>query len=215
MTAPRAAAAATTAFLALVLGACSSTGDATTDAPTAKGSPSAVASTERVELPTGLSFAVPEDWDAISTDTVGDALSEGKPGEIVTELASRLGMTAAQFDEQLENFDVFLAAPHAEDGFLGNINALHVAGEMPSDGSLRLQHRALGAKDITVDSVDTAVGEASVVTYTLPVGAIEVAGQSIVLEHDGDTVVITISTGGADRSEKLADGVIDTLALSD
>lgn len=214
MTVPRAAAAVTSALLALVLGACSSADDATT-APTAKGSPSEAASIERVELPTGLSFDAPEGWDAISTDTVGDALSEGKPGEIITELASRLGMTEAQFSKQLESFDVFLAAPHAEDGFLGNINALHVAGKMPNDGSLQLQHRAIGAKDIAVDSVDTAVGTASVVTYTLPVGAIEVAGHSILVEHDGDTVVITISTGDADRSEELADGVVDTLALSD
>jgi hypothetical protein len=165
-----------------------------------------------VELPSGVTFHAPKGWSAISRKTVAGAADDIAKVNGIPEMANRMGMTTEQLMDQIKKLDVFVAAPAATDGFLGNLNAIHVAGNLPSDGTLELQYRGLGAKEITVEVERTDFGPVRVVHYLLPLGAAKIRGGVVALESDGDVVFVTISTNSAKQTDAVLDHVLETLA---
>lgn len=112
----------------------------------------------RIELPNGLAFHAPKGWTEISKKTVSGAAGDMAAMDGIKEMAGRMGLTPDQLVQQINSLDAFVTSPHADHGFLGNLNALHVTGDMPSDGTLELQYRGLGAKNITVKVERAEVG---------------------------------------------------------
>lgn len=181
---------------------------------TTSSSPHAGAKAEgkRIELRSGLSFAAPARWDEISLDTVGEALASGPGGDVINVIADRMGVSRKQFRAQIKSLDTFLAAPHATHGFLANMTGLTVRDTLPAKGSVELQFRSLGATDIAVQQTHIAGDDALSVRYFISVKTAKVYGHSIFVETDGETSIITVSTGNAADTERLAAGVVDTIA---
>ena len=98
---------------------------------------------------------------------------------------------------------------------MSNINATHVDSQLPTEGSVEMQYRGLGGKDIEVEPIQAAGTDALLATYTLPMASISVRGGAILVEHEGVTTVLTISTGTAEATAQLADDLVDSLAVID
>ncbi len=162
----------------------------------------------RIELPNGLAFNTPQGWTEISKKTVSSAAGDM---DGIKEMAGRMGMTPDQLAQQINSLDAFVTAPQADHGFLGNLNALHVTGDMPSDGTLELQYRGLGAKDITVKVERAEVGSVRVIHYLLALNGVEIHGAAVAAAAEGDVAVITISTGSDALTEAALDHVLASL----
>jgi hypothetical protein len=203
------------AALALVLTSCGGGEEkGVSGAPTASSTPSptkAQATGTRIELPNGLAFRAPEGWTELSKKTISGAAGDMVAADGIKEMAGRMGVTPEQLVQQIKSLDTFVTAPGADRGFLANLNALHITGDMPSDGSLELQYRTLGAKDITIKVERTAVGAVRVAHYLLELNGVEIHGGSIAAAAEGDVAVITVSTGSDQLTEATLDHVLETL----
>jgi hypothetical protein len=165
-----------------------------------------------VELPSGVTFHAPKGWSAISRKTVAGVADDMRKAGGVAQMAGRMGITTDQLTEQMKKVDVVVAAPAATNGFLANINAVHVAGNLASEGSLELQYRKLGAKEITVQVEQTGFGPVRVVHCLMLFGAARIRAGVVALEANDDVVFVTISTHSAKQTDAVLDHVLETLA---
>lgn len=187
-------------LLSLTMASCGLLED---DAPSAK----EVNSSDRVEVD-GVSFEKPENWLAVEPDD----LAEGADDESMDEVYDALGTDADAFAEILEQFDVYLVDTiGATNGFADNISVVGAPGPVPDEGALEAQYDAVGATDVVVERVDSAVGEVLTGQFSIDLGKLVAHGESIVVEQGDDMVVITVSAQRPAVLEKLAAGVLDTL----
>ena len=83
--------------------------------------------------------------------------------------------------------------------------------EPRGDAELEGDLRSMGARRLVVDQVATAVGSATVVTYTVGRGKRRVFGRTAMIDVDGELdIAVAASTPG--RARRLLDGVLDSLA---
>jgi hypothetical protein len=169
---------------------------------------------QTVEIPgQGVSFEVPGDWEAISTETVKGA---GQDSGVFAEMADRMGMDEAQMNKMISGIDVFVGAPHAEHGMLHNVNAMHFAGStLPSKGTFELQFRTLGATNIESADVSTAAGDGYRVSYNLSMKGQDIVGTALIIDHGSVILDITVTTDDADATDQLADQLVASLADAD
>lgn len=187
------------AVLTLLSSGCSGSSDTPGDDPVV------------VSLPGDLTFELPTDWKDLDSELLAGGMDEG----VKEDMAGRLGMDTAQFDAMIAQTDAFVTAPHAEDGFLSNVNVLHFPGqEVPTDAQVQMQYRSLGASDVSLEHVTTALGEAIETEYLLEVKGVQMDGSALVFEHEGNLYVITASTSDNADTESLMDQITESLAVA-
>lgn len=208
----RAAATAISSLLVLSLAGCGGfDGTSKAAAPQPRESQAA----EVIELPSGISFTAPDGWDELSDDVAEDAMGEVSEAGALDDLAQNVGISPAELADQVKAVDVFVAAPDGDDGFLSNINATRVPADLPRAGAIELEYRILGAKDITVEEAETAVGDGLIATFLLPMGSLEIRSAAVLVEHDGETTIITISTMSAEATEDLTEDLVESIVVTD
>jgi len=112
-----------------------------------------------------LSFDLPSGWEEFDRDKMQEALSDST---VMDDLTDRMGLSSEQFQQMMaSNIVLYVTAPHAVAGFLGNVNVLLADGKLPSQGAIELQYRALGATDVGSHEASTHVGDGFSTTYTL------------------------------------------------
>lgn len=171
-------------------------------------------STQVVEVPgQHVSFEVPKDWDAVDADTVAEA---GDDSGAWKDMADRMGVEPEQMKEMVSQADVLIAAPHAEGGLLSTINVLHFDGTaLPSKAQFKMQFRSLGGKNIDTLPLSTDLGDGYRIEYTLPMRGDQLLGTALVILHGSVVLDITVTTASADKTEELADLVVNSLAETD
>ncbi|KAA1429021.1 hypothetical protein [Nocardioides antri] len=91
-----------------------------------------------------VSFDLPSDWEEFDRDKMQEALSDSST---MDDLTDRMGMSREQFEQMMaSNIVLWVTAPHAEDGFLGNVNVLFADGKLPTMGAVELQSRPSHAR---------------------------------------------------------------------
>jgi predicted nucleic acid-binding Zn ribbon protein len=159
-----------------------------------------------------LSFDLPSDWEEFDRDKMQEAFSDSAE---MDELTDRMGVSNEQFRQMMaSNIVLFVTAPHAEAGFLSNVNVIVSDGKLPTVGTVELQYRALGAIDIDSEEWRTDMGDGHSTTYTLGMNGNEVHGAAILLRPHDKTVVITVSSHDASETDRLADEIRNSLADS-
>jgi len=157
-----------------------------------------------------LEFQVPAGWEAFE-DAEG-ALEAGTQTEAFEEMAGRAGMEVEEFaDQLLANTDMFVAAPHAEEGFLDNLNLISADDtELPSLGATEAQLRAVGGDVTGSEKVRTDAGRGLLVDYVLDVQGLKIHGTSVAVAVDDDVLTFTTSS----KDVKTAHGVTVMVAES-
>jgi hypothetical protein len=202
---------ALTALVLLVtLSACGGEDDETSDGTESPGQTASARGTVEGEVATaaGLSFEIPEDWESVDPDDVADS-TDGAEG--MDELADRLGLSAEEFQAQIEGVDLYVFSTETNDGFRDNINVTSPGGSLPDVDQLRDQLTAVGATVGEVVEFDTVAGTTLMADYTLSLPNGTVAGTAVAVEVDSSTVVITVSTTDADLTEEVSDRILGSL----
>ena len=188
---------------------------ATSDtSPSQAGSSAKPASGDTQEITgssTGLTFAVPKDW---------QDLKNLDPSE-KERVAQTMGIDGAALDQQTAAFDVFYRAKKQDStGFYNNVNMAAQTQQLtsvPSKSNIELLLAGQGATLKEYTTKQTAKGEAAVGTYTIQGGGKTAEGAVIVVPTSQPTAgaasytTIYVSAGTADEETQITDTIIDTI----
>lgn len=188
---------------------------ATSDAsPSQAGSSAKPASGDTQEITgssTGLTFAVPKDW---------QDLKNLDPSE-KERVAQTMGIDGAALDQQTAAFDVFYRAKKQDStGFYNNVNMAAQTQQLasiPSKSNIELLLAGQGATLKEYTTKQTAKGEAAVGTYTIQGGGKTAEGAVIVVPTSQPTAgaasytTIYVSAGTADEETQITNTIIDTI----
>ena len=165
---------------------------ATSDtSPSQAGSSAKPASGDTQEITgssTGLTFAVPKDW---------QDLKNLDPSE-KERVAQTMGIDGAALDQQTAAFDVFYRAKKQDStGFYNNVNMAAQTQQLtsvPSKSNIELLLAGQGATLKEYTTKQTAKGEAAVGTYTIQGGGKTAEGAVIVVPTSQPTALATSYT---------------------
>ena len=188
---------------------------ATSDtSPSQAGSSAKPASGDTQEITgssTGLTFAVPKDW---------QVLKNLDPSE-KERVAQTMGIDGAALDQQTAAFDVFYRAKKQDStGFYNNVNMAAQTQQLtsvPSKSNIELLLAGQGATLKEYTTKQTAKGEAAVGTYTIQGGGKTAEGAVIVVPTSQPTAgaasytTIYVSAGTADEETQITNTIIDTI----
>ena len=188
---------------------------ATSDtSPSQAGSSAKPASGDTQEITgssTGLTFAVPKDW---------QDLKNLDPSE-KERVAQTMGIDGAALDQQTAAFDVFYRAKKQDStGFYNNVNMAAQTQQLtsvPSKSNIELLLAGQGATLKEYTTKQTAKGEAAVGTYTIEGGGKTAEGAVIVVPTSQPTAgaasytTIYVSAGTADEETQITNTIIDTI----
>ena len=160
---------------------------------------------------TGLTFAVPKDW---------QDLKNLDPSE-KERVAQTMGIDGAALDQQTAAFDVFYRAKKQDStGFYNNVNMAAQTQQLtsvPSKSNIELLLAGQGATLKEYTTKQTAKGEAAVGTYTIQGGGKTAEGAVIVVPTSQPTAgaasytTIYVSAGTADEETQITNTIIDTI----
>ena len=188
---------------------------ATSDtSPSQAGSSAKPASGDTQEITgssTGLTFAVPKDWQDLKN------LDSSEKERV----AQTMGIDGAALDQQTAAFDVFYRAKKQDStGFYNNVNMAAQTQQLtsvPSKSNIELLLAGQGATLKEYTTKQTAKGEAAVGTYTIQGGGKTAEGAVIVVPTSQPTAgaasytTIYVSAGTADEETQITDTIIDTI----
>ena len=188
---------------------------ATSDtSPSQAGSSAKPASGDTQEITgssTGLTFAVPKDW---------QDLKNLDPSE-KERVAQTMGIDGAALDQQTAAFDIFYRAKKQDStGFYNNVNMAAQTQQLtsvPSKSNIELLLAGQGATLKEYTTKQTAKGEAAVGTYTIQGGGKTAEGAVIVVPTSQPTAgaanytTIYVSAGTADEETQITNTIIDTI----
>lgn len=188
---------------------------ATSDtSPSQAGSSAKPASGDTQEITgssTGLTFAVPKDW---------QDLKNLDPSE-KERVAQTMGIDGAALDQQTAAFDVFYRAKKQDStGFYNNVNMAAQTQQLasvPSKSNIELLLASQGATLKEYTTKQTAKGEAAVGTYTIQGGGKTAEGAVIVVPTSQPTAgaasytTIYVSAGTAEEETQITNTIIDTI----
>ena len=157
----------------------------------------------------GVSFEIPEGWEAVDPSDLA-AGAEGTSE--LADVADRLGLEPEALQQQMAGVDLIVFSDDVDNpAFRDNVNVTSPGGSVPSEDELAAQFESFNATIGEVTSSDTGVGEAITLTYTFPIQSLTVQGTAIVVEIDGEAVVITVSAAQASKAEEVSDDILDSL----
>lgn len=188
---------------------------ATSDtSPSQAGSSAKPASGDTQEITgssTGLTFAVPKDWQDLKN------LDSSEKERV----AQTMGIDGAALDQQTAAFDVFYRAKKQDStGFYNNVNMAAQTQQLasvPSKSNIELLLAGQGATLKEYTTKQTAKGEAAVGTYTIQGGGKTAEGAVIVVPTSQPTAgaasytTIYVSAGTADEETQITNTIIDTI----
>ncbi|KRC91977.1 hypothetical protein ASE25_00900 [Terrabacter sp. Root85] len=159
----------------------------------------------------GLSFEVPDGWQAIDPSSATRAGASVLPDSFRT-LAEQSGMTADEFMRRVGTAIDVMVMGRPRHGFADNVSVIPTPGtRLPSAADLRSQLELAGASVDRVDRTTTAVGEALVAKSRVPLATMIVASRSLAVQLDGHVTYITVSASDWDAADAIADGILRTL----
>ena len=184
---------------------------ATSDtSPSQAGSSAKPASGDTQEITgssTGLTFAVPKDWQDLKN--------------LEERVAQTMGIDGAALDQQTAAFDIFYRAKKQDStGFYNNVNMAAQTQQLasvPSKSNIELLLAGQGATLKEYTTKQTAKGEAAVGTYTIQGGGKTAEGAVIVVPTSQPTAgaasytTIYVSAGTADEETQITNTIIDTI----
>lgn len=172
------------------------------------------AGTKLVTAPdAGMSFAVPSGWQKVEASLLDNPRSKKN----IEPLAKKSGLTPEQMVKQFETqADIVVIDLSGTSNFADNANVTKGAIPVkPTKGQLDASFDQIGGKPVSFKEIETPLGQAVQYEYSLPVAETTVRGVALyVPDGKGSYRNITVSSGTAERAQKLAKDIVSSLRES-
>ena len=172
------------------------------------------AGTKLVTAPdAGMSFAVPSGWQKVEASLLDNPRSKKN----IEPLAKKSGLTPEQMVKQFETqADIVVIDLSGTSNFADNANVTKVAIPVkPTKGQLDSSFDQIGGKPVSFREIETPLGQGVQYEYSLPVAETTVRGVALyVPDGKGSYRNITVSSGTAERAQKLAKDIVSSLRKS-
>lgn len=172
------------------------------------------AGTKLVTAPdAGMSFAVPSGWQKVEASLLDNPRSKKN----IEPLAKKSGLTPEQMVKQFETqADIVVIDLSGTSNFADNANVTKGAIPVkPTKGQLDSSFDQIGGKPVSFKEIETPLGQAVQYEYSLPVAETTVRGVALyVPDGKGSYRNITVSSGTAERAQKLAKDIVSSLRES-
>ena len=172
------------------------------------------AGTKLVTAPdAGMSFAVPSGWQKVEASLLDNPRSKKN----IEPLAKKSGLTPEQMVKQFETqADIVVIDLSGTSNFADNANVTKVAIPVkPTKGQLDSSFDQIGGKPVSFKEIETPLGQGVQYEYSLPVAETTVRGVALyVPDGKGSYRNITVSSGTAERAQKLAKDIVSSLRKS-
>ncbi|MCT1987898.1 hypothetical protein M3C61_12890 [Dermacoccus abyssi] len=172
------------------------------------------AGTKLVTAPdAGMSFAVPSGWQKVEASLLDNPRSKKN----IEPLAKESGLTPEQMVKQFETqADIVVIDLSGTSNFADNANVTKAAIPVkPTKGQLDSSFDQIGGKPVSFKEIETPLGQAVQYEYSLPVAETTVRGVALyVPDGKGSYRNITVSSGTAERAQKLAKDIVSSLRKS-
>lgn len=172
------------------------------------------AGTKLVTAPdAGMSFAVPSGWQKVEASLLDNPRSKKN----IEPLAKKSGLTPEQMVKQFETqADIVVIDLSGASNFADNANVTKGAIPVkPTKGQLDSSFDQIGGKPVSFKEIETPLGQAVQYEYSLPVAETTVRGVALyVPDGKGSYRNITVSSGTAERAQKLAKDIVSSLRKS-
>lgn len=172
------------------------------------------AGTKLVTAPdAGMSFAVPSGWQKVEASLLDNPRSKKN----IEPLAKKSGLTPEQMVKQFETqADIVVIDLSGTSNFADNANVTKAAIPVkPTKGQLDSSFDQIGGKPVSFKEIETPLGQAVQYEYSLPVAETTVRGVALyVPDGKGSYRNITVSSGTAERAQKLAKDIVSSLRKS-
>lgn len=196
----------------------SSSSSSPTSSPSASssdaGNAALPAGTKLVTAPdAGMSFAVPSGWQKVEASLLDNPRSKKN----IEPLAKKSGLTPEQMVKQFETqADIVVIDLSGTSNFADNANVTKAAIPVkPTKGQLDSSFDQIGGKPVSFKEIETPLGQAVQYEYSLPVAETTVRGVALyVPDGKGSYRNITVSSGTAERAQKLAKDIVSSLRES-
>lgn len=196
----------------------SSSSSSPTSSPSASssdaGNAALPAGTKLVTAPdAGMSFAVPSGWQKVEASLLDNPRSKKN----IEPLAKKSGLTPEQMVKQFETqADIVVIDLSGTSNFADNANVTKAAIPVkPTKGQLDSSFDQIGGKPVSFKEIETLLGQAVQYEYSLPVAETTVRGVALyVPDGKGSYRNITVSSGTAERAQKLAKDIVSSLRES-
>lgn len=160
-----------------------------------------------------MSFAVPSGWQKVEASLLDNPRSKKN----IEPLAKKSGLTPEQMVKQFETqADIVVIDLSGTSNFADNANVTKVAIPVkPTKGQLDSSFDQIGGKPVSFKEIETPLGQAVQYEYSLPVAETTVRGVALyVPDGKGSYRNITVSSGTAERAQKLAKDIVSSLRKS-
>lgn len=172
------------------------------------------AGTKLVTAPdAGMSFAVPSGWQKVEASLLDNPRSKKN----IEPLAKKSGLTPEQMVKQFETqADIVVIDLSGTSNFADNANVTKAAIPVkPTKGQLDSSFDQIGGKPVSFREIETPLGQGVQYEYSLPVAETTVRGVALyVPDGKGSYRNITVSSGTAERAQKLAKDIVSSLRES-
>ncbi|MBZ4498952.1 MULTISPECIES: hypothetical protein [unclassified Dermacoccus] len=172
------------------------------------------AGTKLVTAPdAGMSFGVPSGWQKVEASLLDNPRSKNN----IEPLAKKSGLTPEQMVKQFETqADIVVIDLSGTSNFADNANVTKVAIPVkPTKGQLDSSFDQIGGKPVSFREIETPLGQGVQYEYSLPVAETTVRGVALyVPDGKGSYRNITVSSGTAERAQKLAKDIVSSLRES-
>ena len=190
----------------------STSGDGSTPSPSASTEGKVLENGRVMARRAGVSFAVPAGWQAVDPSRATKAGADAVP-EYFASLAKQSGQSVEEFAATLAKTLELMVIGRPANGFAPNISVIPSALlYLPEDASLRSEMESVGATVSRIDHRTTTIGPAVVVRSTLPVGKIDVASRSVLIEHEGHVAIITVSAIEPAEADRIVESILKTVS---
>ena len=191
-----------------------SSSTSSSSASSSAGNAALPAGTKLVTAPdAGMSFAVPSGWQKVEASLLDNPRSKKN----IEPLAKKSGLTPEQMVKQFETqADIVVIDLSGASNFADNANVTKGAIPVkPTKGQLDSSFDQIGGKPVSFREIETPLGQAVQYEYSLPVAETTVRGVALyVPDGKGSYRNITVSSGTAERAQKLAKDIVSSLRKS-
>lgn len=201
----RTLAAAAAALVLLLTGCSSDSGDPGSDA----GSSSSSSGSDVHEVSgAGVTFEVPDNLEEVDPAKVADD-TEGD--ETVADVAEQMGMSTEQFQQYMQQVDLFLFDSESSGDFSTNVNVIPFPVSLPKTSALQQQLEQVGATVEDTQEVQTDAGDVTTISYSIDMAGQSIVGTGVYVDLGDSSASITVSATDRDTADEIADTIVGSL----
>lgn len=156
----------------------------------------------------GLSFELPDGWEVIDPSELSK--NSANAPQSLKDMAKSSGTTVDQLLDNLAQTVDLMAMGETKQGFAENVNVIPNPQPL-TEAQLKSSYEQQGGTVTESDEVETSLGAAPMVTYTMAGDGQTVQGAAIAVPGDEGAAVITVSTTDEKKTEEVLTTIVESV----